>query len=138
MPDQDCGPHCPFLNRSDSRCSDKFCLDHLQHAFEHCFGEYKACSVYRELLDERQERRSAAAFAHAGRLGEWLAEHAAEHDRGLHPTTTTTHAPTRLVQVTVSPQLAQLARGARRRRIVAAHHSVPAAGGPFVPPPPGF
>jgi len=41
MPDR--VEHCPFLNRSDSRCSDNFNIDHLQHAFKFCFGRYKAC-----------------------------------------------------------------------------------------------
>jgi hypothetical protein len=56
-------PHCPFLNRADTRCSTFFSIEQLQHAFEHCFHAYKACSVYQELLVERQARRSAAATA---------------------------------------------------------------------------
>ena len=51
------GEHCPFLNRADDRCSANFSLDHLQHAFHHCFGKYHACPVYYELLAERRERR---------------------------------------------------------------------------------
>ena len=62
--------HCPFLNRSDVRCSSYFSLDRLQHAFEHCFDDYRACPRYAELLKERQERRTAAgsvaAFAVVG------------------------------------------------------------------------
>ena len=57
--------HCPFLNRADHRCSDFFSIEQLQHAFEHCFHAYKACSVYQELLVERQARRGYAA---AGRF----------------------------------------------------------------------
>jgi hypothetical protein len=52
--------HCPFLNRSDARCSDHFGLDDLRFAFTHCFGEYRACPMYSQLLSERRERRSAA------------------------------------------------------------------------------
>src|SRR5687768_10083011 len=52
-----CGEHCPFLNRSDRRCSDCLSLDHIDHAFDYCFGEYKACAVYLELLAERRVRR---------------------------------------------------------------------------------
>ena len=52
--------HCPFLNRTDSRCSDHFKLDHLQHAFKFCFGAYKTCPVYLELLLERRVRRMYA------------------------------------------------------------------------------
>jgi hypothetical protein len=52
--------HCPFLNRSDDRCSTHFSLDSLNAAFEHCFDAYAACPVYQELLIERQIRRSAA------------------------------------------------------------------------------
>jgi len=51
--------HCPFLNRADSRCSEHFNLDQLGHAFDYCFGYYDACATYRQLLAERQARRSA-------------------------------------------------------------------------------
>lgn len=54
---QGCGEHCPFLNRSDRRCSSFLSLDRINHAFDHCFGEYKACPVYLELLVERRVRR---------------------------------------------------------------------------------
>jgi hypothetical protein len=50
------GRHCPFLNRSDPRCSEYFSLDHLGHAFTHCFGQYQACPQYQLLLTERQLR----------------------------------------------------------------------------------
>jgi hypothetical protein len=57
----DMSDHCPFLNRSDRRCSEHFRLDHLQHAFKYCFDEYQTCPVYAEQLAERQGRRAAAA-----------------------------------------------------------------------------
>jgi hypothetical protein len=57
MAEHGCGEHCPFLNRSDRRCSDKLSLDRIAHAFDHCFGEYKDCPVYLELLVERRVRR---------------------------------------------------------------------------------
>ena len=57
MAEHDCGEHCPFLNRSDRRCSSFLSLDRITHAFDHCFGEYKACPVYLELLVERRVRR---------------------------------------------------------------------------------
>ena len=53
--------HCPFLNRSDNRCSRFFSMHDMQHAFEHCFNAYQSCGVYRELLAERQARRGQAA-----------------------------------------------------------------------------
>jgi hypothetical protein len=53
--------HCPFLNRTDDRCSTNFSLDRLDRAFEHCFGVYGACPVYLELLAERQLRRATGA-----------------------------------------------------------------------------
>lgn len=57
MARHDCGEHCPFLNRSDRRCSSFLSLDRISHAFDHCFGEYKTCPVYLELLVERRVRR---------------------------------------------------------------------------------
>ena len=53
----DHGPHCPFLNRADARCSNYFSLERLGHAFAYCFDEYPQCPVYRELLVERRVRR---------------------------------------------------------------------------------
>jgi hypothetical protein len=50
--------HCPFLNRTDTRCSSHFSLDKLGHAFQHCFGQYKSCPTYIELLVERRVRRA--------------------------------------------------------------------------------
>jgi hypothetical protein len=56
MPEQ--GMHCPFLNRADSRCSDYFSIERLDHAFGFCFGQYHGCRVYLELLVERRVRRA--------------------------------------------------------------------------------
>src|SRR3954454_57513 len=53
--------HCPFLNRSDGRCSEHFSLLSLSEAFEQCFDQYASCAVYRELLLERRVRRAEAA-----------------------------------------------------------------------------
>ena len=58
---RDMSDHCPFLNRSDRRCSEFFRLSHLQHAFKFCFDEYQSCPVYAEQLAERQGRRAAVA-----------------------------------------------------------------------------
>ena len=60
---------CPFLNRSDARCSAHFRLNHLGGAFQHCFDRYQSCAVYPELLKERRDRRAAAA--QNGRRGFW-------------------------------------------------------------------
>ena len=61
--------HCPFLNRSDARCSAHFSLNHLDDAFDHCFDRYQSCRVYLELLKERRDRR--AAISPGGRIGFW-------------------------------------------------------------------
>jgi hypothetical protein len=59
--------HCPFLNRSDSRCSESFKLDRLRHALQYCFDDYHACPVYAQLLAERQARRLTGSPIRAGR-----------------------------------------------------------------------
>jgi hypothetical protein len=59
-------PHCPFLNRSDYRCSNHFSLDKLNRAFDHCFGEYQACPTYLEMLNERQSRQPEGQGALTG------------------------------------------------------------------------
>jgi hypothetical protein len=56
----DRGQHCPFLNRTDSRCGSHFTLERLEHAFDYCFDRYTACPVYLELLVERRVRRGEA------------------------------------------------------------------------------
>lgn len=77
--------HCPFLNRTDDRCSNNFNIDRLDHAFEYCFGSYARCGVYAELLKERQVRRlsdaqavgAQPALSHCDRPGcetQWHAE----------------------------------------------------------------
>lgn len=69
---QECGQHCPFLNRSDPRCSGYFSLDRLQHAYEYCFGQYSGCGLYQEMLNERVGRRLAAgAEGASARFAEW-------------------------------------------------------------------
>ena len=63
--------HCPFLNRADARCSQNFHLDSLGHAFRHCFGQFKACPTYVELLVERRVKRMmAGAIASSVSAGE--------------------------------------------------------------------
>ena len=66
---QGCGEHCPFLNRSDRRCSSFLSLDRISHAFDHCFGEYKSCPVYLELLLERRVRRLCGLLSPAEQTG---------------------------------------------------------------------
>ena len=58
--------HCPFLNRSDSRCAEHLSLDNLPFAFEHCCDNYSACPLYAELLSERRLRRDAVVGAGCG------------------------------------------------------------------------
>jgi hypothetical protein len=89
--------HCPFLNRADRRCSAFFSIERLQHAFEHCFDAYRSCEVYRELLVERQARRSEAAAVGGARQnapGQYLWTTACRSKRPQQ-----SHATTRFVQV---------------------------------------
>ena len=59
--------HCPFLNRSDARCNERFNLKGLGHAYEFCFGRYQACPQYKELLNQRQQLRQVVQITiHAG------------------------------------------------------------------------
>ena len=55
-----CANHCPFVNRHDRRCEQFLSLNRLSHAFDYCFGQYRACSYYTEQLNERRVRRGAA------------------------------------------------------------------------------
>jgi hypothetical protein len=51
--------HCPFLNRTDTRCGEHLTIDSLDHAFEYCFDVYAACPLYLELLIERRGKGEA-------------------------------------------------------------------------------
>src|SRR5437763_16380129 len=55
--------HCPFLNRPDPRCADRFQIDHLDDAFDFCLGDYGACPTYLERLVERRARRLSGTGA---------------------------------------------------------------------------
>ena len=59
MSAENCSQHCPFLNRSDPRCSASFKLERLRHALEFCFDQYQSCPHYAQQLAERQARRAA-------------------------------------------------------------------------------
>ena len=55
--------HCPFLNRDDPRCAEKFTVNRLNYALAYCCDAYQACGTYQELLGERNSRRAAARRA---------------------------------------------------------------------------
>ena len=57
--------HCPFVNRTDTRCGSHFGLDGMAYVLDHCFGSYEACPVYKQMYDERLTRRAVAAEHHA-------------------------------------------------------------------------
>lgn len=81
--------YCPFLNRSDARCSKNFSLDRLNNTYDYCFGQYSACSVYLELLVERRLRRAQesigvhTAAGSTDRTGHWTRGplRLSDHDR---------------------------------------------------------
>ena len=82
--------HCPFLNRSDARCSTNFSLEQLDNAYDYCFGEYADCSVYLELLVERRLRRvreAAGALSNATRGSRWEAIESEDFDPSFVPIT---------------------------------------------------
>jgi hypothetical protein len=138
--------HCPFLNRTDERCSTHFRLDHLQQTFQHCFDRYHACPVYRELLVERRLRRTTASavlqvrsamadgdggFDPAADAG-WAWER--QLSRSV-PVAPAAHVPSPLVPLTVARRthrpVAQ--RVAQRTRTRPYAHALPAAAGAGVP-----
>ncbi|HZL38550.1 MAG TPA: hypothetical protein VFC78_24795 [Tepidisphaeraceae bacterium] len=65
--------HCPFLNRSDERCSRNFSLDQLNQAYDYCFGHYTACPIYLQLLVERRMRQLHES-ARPGHAEHWQAD----------------------------------------------------------------
>jgi hypothetical protein len=134
--------HCPFLNRTDERCSTHFRLDHLRQAFDHCFDRYHACPVYRELLVERRLRRTAASAVlqvrSAMAAGDGGFDPAADAgwawERQLSrsvPVAPAAHVPSPLVQLAVTRRSHRpVAQRTRTRPYV---HALPAATGARVP-----
>jgi hypothetical protein len=58
------GRPCPFIDAEDSRCAERFSLDHLHHAFKFCFGRFKACPTYLSLqVEARVEQMRAGPGA---------------------------------------------------------------------------
>src|ERR1041385_8994340 len=60
------GRYCPFLNRSDPRCSEYFSLNHLDYTLSHCFASYQSCPIYEALLVERKSRSGGGLDAGKG------------------------------------------------------------------------
>jgi hypothetical protein len=113
--------HCPFLNRADHRCSNFFSIESLQHAFEHCFDAYKACTVYQELLVERQARREAAAARGGKPPGQFVWTTACPSARGESDVTT------RFVQVRLPRVATAVAAAAAARQAQAGVQAAAAA-----------
>ncbi|HEX4795030.1 MAG TPA: hypothetical protein VH370_14645 [Humisphaera sp.] len=101
--------HCPFLNRADDRCSASFSLDHLDRAFDYCFGSYSVCPVYAELLAERQSRRESAAVNPG-----WSSHWSDDVENKTADSREATHAQATLVQLTLSRKLARRTPGDSR------------------------
>lgn len=55
--------HCPFLNRTDRRCSRHLNLSHLDHALEYCFDRFEYCPVYLERVAERRQHGPKSVFS---------------------------------------------------------------------------
>ena len=70
--------HCPFLNRADARCANHFSVDRLEYAFDYCFGKYKNCETYLEMMVERRIRQACD--------GEIPSDPDAAHEQTPHPT----------------------------------------------------
>jgi hypothetical protein len=116
MPER--GPHCPFLNKSDDRCSQHFHLDQLNYAFEHCFDRFITCPTYLERLVERRLRRNIATMEQDGLQRDDMRRD--ERDRGLSKVATNaaTYTTSDIASATVEAErpLVQLTIAHRFRR----------------------
>lgn len=95
----ECANQCPFIDRIDHRCSSNFSLERLNHAFDHCFDNYKACPLFQEMMAERRLRRVMTAAGDPHGQPEpmevptlWVAAR----------TSRAAHATSRFVQLTVA------------------------------------
>jgi hypothetical protein len=109
MPDR--GRHCPFLNRTDSRCAAHLCLEDLDYAFRYCFDRYKSCPTYLELLVERRVRRSGEPGATNVRPGVLVDSSMISNDR-FESARTSAGISAKAVQVTVGGRIQRPAAAA--------------------------
>jgi hypothetical protein len=106
----DHGQHCPFLNRTDSRCGSHFTLERLEHAFAFCFNQYNACPVYLEMLSERQIRRGEARerSLHLQTAEELGGRQASHEPNPLVELTIHAKRPAKILQRNVGPVVARI------------------------------
>lgn len=43
------GGVCPFFDRNDRRCAERFTLLRMAEVFDHCLGRYTECPVYHQI-----------------------------------------------------------------------------------------
>jgi len=43
---------CPYVDRNDSRCANRFKLGRMEQAFSVCFGTYHVCPMYHSISAE--------------------------------------------------------------------------------------
>lgn len=46
---------CPFLERTDIRCSGHLTLQNVMEAFADCAHHYEGCPVFRQLMNEDRQ-----------------------------------------------------------------------------------
>ena len=47
------GACCPYINLEDPRCARWHTIDFLEHALDHCAGNYRACAIYQSFHEAR-------------------------------------------------------------------------------------
>src|SRR4051794_15479449 len=90
---------CPFIERVDHRCSSYFSLERLDHAFEICFDQYKACPLFQQMMAERRQQRLGGL---AGREGEHASDQVAPARWVAPRESEAAHAARRFVQVRIA------------------------------------
>jgi hypothetical protein len=91
---------CPFIERVDHRCSSYFSLERLDHAFEVCFDQYKACPLFQQMMAERRMKRHDAHVA--GHDTERASDNIVPKLWVTHRDSEAAHAASRFVQVRVA------------------------------------
>jgi hypothetical protein len=52
---------CPYIDRSDPRCSAHWTVQNIIRAFAHCTDRYFDCPVYLQLVDDKPAHDQAPA-----------------------------------------------------------------------------
>jgi len=56
---------CPYLDRCDARCANRFTMVNLPEAFRLCAGNFEACGIYHQIRLSEFASEHEEPFVHS-------------------------------------------------------------------------